>query len=388
MSKIDELIAEFCPDGVSSIQLDEVAKFSRGQTITKNTSEYGRVPVIGGGQKPAYWHSVSNRDCGAITVSGSGAYSGFVSRWDVPIWVSDGFSVDPIENLADGNYIFHVLKAKQAELFNLQRGGGVPHVYSKDVAKMTMQLPPLDVQREIVSILDKFTQLEAELEAELEARRVQLRELTELLIDSAESHGQELAFGDLAQVLRGSSPRPIEKYMSDNPEDLPWIKIGDVSSNSKFVTRTRQRVSAEGASKSRLINPGDFILSNSMSFGRPYISKIRGCIHDGWLMISDFQDSFNPDYLYYLLGSNRVQEQFRAQAGTGTVKNLNAEIVKRLKLRVPPMEMQARIASVLDSFEELVSDSDCSIPREIAARRKQFDHYRNKLLTFKELETA
>src|SRR5699024_7403742 len=106
--------------------------------------------------------------------------------------------------------------------------------------------------------------------------------------------------------------------------------IGDVPTSGKYITRTAQNDTSEGASKSRIIEPGDFVLSNSMSYGRPYISQIRGCIHDGWLAISDFSEHFVPDYLYYFLRSRPVQAEFSRRASAGTVKNLNAKLVRSI----------------------------------------------------------
>lgn len=165
---------------------------------------------------------------------------------------------------------------------------------------------------------------------------------------------------------------------------MPWIKIGDVVPGGKYITTTAEDVTEAGAAKSRRIYPGDFVLSNSMSFGRPYISKIEGCIHDGWLSISDFEESFVPDFLYHLLRSASVQSEFSRRAGAGTVKNLNADIVKSIPVPLLTLEEQARIVAILDKFDVLVNDLSCGLPAEIAARRKQYEHYRDRLLTFRE----
>ena len=165
---------------------------------------------------------------------------------------------------------------------------------------------------------------------------------------------------------------------------MPWIKIGDIASSGKYITNTAERVTEDGAAKSRRIHPGDFVLSNSMSFGRPYISKIEGCIHDGWLSISNFNNSFVPDFLYHLLRCASVQAEFTRRAGAGTVQNLNVDIVKSVPIPVPPIEEQKLIVSILDKFDALVNNLSSGLPAEIAARRQQYEHYRNRLLTFKE----
>jgi type I restriction enzyme S subunit len=121
-----------------------------------------------------------------------------------------------------------------------------------------------------------------------------------------------------------------------------------------------------------------------MSFGRPYISKIEGCIHDGWLAISDFQGHFLPDFLYHLLSSSAVQGDFARRVGSSTVSNLNSETVKATLLPVPSLSDQAEIVEVLDKFDALVNDLSIGLPAELAARRKQYEYYRDKLLTFEE----
>ena len=134
-----------------------------------------------------------------------------------------------------------------------------------------------------------------------------------------------------------------------------------------------------------MVYAGDFILSNSMSFGRPYILKIDGCIHDGWLSISGFEDYFSPDYLYYLLNSGEVQREMRQRASFGgAVQNLNADIVRDLELPIPSLQEQERVVSILDRFDSLCNDITSGLPAEIEARTKQYEYYRDKLLTFKE----
>lgn len=90
---------------------------------------------------------------------------------------------------------------------------------------------------------------------------------------------------DVANICRGASPRPIAKYVTDDENGINWIKIGDVAEEDIYITHTAEKITEDGAKKSRAVEPGDFILSNSMSFGRPYIVGIQGCVHDGWLII-------------------------------------------------------------------------------------------------------
>ncbi len=126
-----------------------------------------------------------------------------------------------------------------------------------------------------------------------------------------------------------------------------------------------------------------------MSFGRPYILGIDGCIHDGWLCISEFDKYVITDYLYYILLSTTIQNEMKKRASFGgAVQNLNADIVRDLEIPVPPIETQKKIVSILDRFDKLANDISEGLPAEIEARQKQYEYYRDKLLTFKKKEAT
>ena len=187
--------------------------------------------------------------------------------------------------------------------------------------------------------------------------------------------------GEIATVLRGASPRPIKKYITNSTDGVNWIKIGDVSAGSKYITQTKEKVTKDGAEKSRRVHKGDFILSNSMSFGRPYILTIEGCVHDGWLVISDFQSVFTSDFLYYLLSSSSVQQEMKKRASFGgAVQNLNADIVKDLSLPMLPFEIQREIVRMLDIYTESVVELQKQLKAELTARKTQYAYYRDSLL--------
>lgn len=190
-------------------------------------------------------------------------------------------------------------------------------------------------------------------------------------------------FGEIATIFRGASPRPIKNFITGSQDGISWIKIGDIKTGNKYVEETKEKITEEGAKKSRFVKKGDFILSNSMSFGRPYILNIDGCIHDGWLSISDFENDFTSDFLYHLLSSHKLQEEMRKRASYGgAVQNLNADIVKALVLPIPPLPAQEEIVRILDNFAELTTELNENLTAELTARKKQYEYYRDNLLTF------
>jgi type I restriction enzyme S subunit len=161
--------------------------------------------------------------------------------------------------------------------------------------------------------------------------------------------------GELSTIVRGGSPRPIDGYLTGDTNGLNWLKIGDVDEGSKYVTRTEQNVRPEALSKTRVIRPGDFILSNSMSFGRPYISKIETCIHDGWIAVTAIVDDLDHEYLYYAISSEASQTYFENQAAGGGVRNLTTEIVKALPLSLCDQHEQSAIAACLSTLDERIA---------------------------------
>ncbi len=167
--------------------------------------------------------------------------------------------------------------------------------------------------------------------------------------------------GEVAQIKRGASPRPIEKYVIRN--GINWIKISDTKENSKYIINTKVRITGNGANKSVIVDPNDLILSNSMSYGRPYILKIRGCIHDGWLLLK-LDTEINKEFIYYLLKTNVFQNKFNLIAAGSGVSNLKIGSVKFLQISLPPLPEQRAIARVLSNIDSLIESIDKFIEKK------------------------
>lgn len=163
---------------------------------------------------------------------------------------------------------------------------------------------------------------------------------------------------NLALVARGGSPRPIKEYITDSSNGVNWIKIGDTEKGGKYINSCAERIKPEGVRHSRKVHPGDFLLTNSMSFGRPYITNIEGCIHDGWLVISQHFIGYDPDYLYYLLSSPFAIEQFSIKSAGAVVQNLNKDKVAESVFPLPPLAEQQRIVAKIEELMPLVEEYD------------------------------
>ena len=384
MSRIDDLIAQLCPDGVEFFRVGEIAQVGTGSSDRKDAVPSGEFPFYVR-SKEILRIGKFEFDEEAIVIPGEGGI-GEIFHFVTGKYAlhQRAYRINFRNPSLDTKFAYYYF-AVHFKNFILQKAvnATVTSIRKPMITDFRVPVPPIEVQREIVRILDTFTQLEAELEAELEARRIQYAHYRDSLLMSP--NWPSALFGQLATIARGASPRPIRSHLSTQDDGVPWIKIGDVDPNGKYVTTTAEHITPDGAKKSKRIFPGDFILSNSMSFGRPYISKIEGCIHDGWLSITNYDQSFRSDFLFHLLRSSAIQAQFESKVGSSTVSNLNAEIVRGVSLPIPSLEEQDRIVRVLDGFESLTNDLSIGLPAELEARRKQYAYYRDKLLTFKEL---
>jgi type I restriction enzyme S subunit len=156
--------------------------------------------------------------------------------------------------------------------------------------------------------------------------------------------------GNITEIARGGSPRPIKEYLTDDPKGLNWIKIGDTDKGGKYINSCKEKIKPEGLKKTRKVHPGDFLLTNSMSFGRPYITNIEGCIHDGWLMISPYAGVFDQSYLYYVLSSAYAHKQFCDKVAGAVVQNLNSDKVADSIVPLPPLAEQQRIVAKIEEL--------------------------------------
>ncbi|NMD99650.1 hypothetical protein HF878_09305, partial [Selenomonas bovis] len=166
---------------------------------------------------------------------------------------------------------------------------------------------------------------------------------------------EQRRLGELVTIERGGSPRPIDAYITDDPDGLNWVKIGDAPEQGSYITHTEEKIKPSGLSKTRQVFPGDLILSNSMSFGKPYIMSIPGCIHDGWLLIRNNQNIFDLKFLCQLLGIKQMLEQYGQLAAGSTVNNLNKELVAHAIVKISSKAEQGKISVFLEAIDNIIA---------------------------------
>ena len=190
---------------------------------------------------------------------------------------------------------------------------------------------------------------------------------------------QTKTLGEICDIERGGSPRPIQDFITTDPNGINWIKIGDATASGKYIYKTEEKIKPEGVKRSRMVYEGDFILSNSMSFGRPYIMKTKGCIHDGWLVLH--QPKVDPDYLYHALSSDLVFDQFDRLAAGSTVRNLNIGLAKSVEIPYPPLAEQQRIVGLLDEAFEGLATAKANAEKNLQNARDLFESHLQSVFT-------
>ncbi|WP_232619603.1 restriction endonuclease subunit S [Streptococcus constellatus] len=357
-------------------ELGKVAMLVRGKTITAKTATKGCYPVISGGQKPAYFHGEFNRQGETITVAGSGAYAGFVMYWNEPIFVSDAFSIKPFDKMLSTKYLYHYLLEKQEYLFSLKRGSGVPHVYPKDASKISIPIPPLDIQEKIVKKLNKITEYVTELTSELTSRKKQYSFYRDKLL-SFEDEVYQVEWKTLGDIGKVSMCRRILKNQTSDDGEVPFYKIGTFG---RVATSYISRELFEDY-KLRFSYPklGDVLISASGTIGRTVVFNGEDSyFQDSNIVWLDHDESQVLNrYLYYFYQMN----PWKVSDG-GTISRLYNGNIEKTRIPVPSLEIQSRIVQVLDNFDTVCNDLNIGLPKEIELRQKQYEYFREKLLTF------
>ena len=343
---------------------------TKGEAITKASETEGPYPVILGGQEPAYYINRYNHEGKAIVISRSGASAGYASFWNEPIFVTDGFLIEPLNN-NHIEYIFYLLKYFGKALHDLQNGSAIPHVTPKTIYSLKAPIPPESVQNKIAETLSTYDNL-----IEVNNKRIKLLEqMAENLykewfvrfrfpghetteFENGIPKGWKIQkLKDIAEVGRGSSPRPIIDQQYFEGGTIPWIKIADATSSKIYIYSTKEYVNEFGASFSRKLPAGSLILAASGTLGFPMFLAVEGCIHDGWMYFSRFH-GVPSIYVYYVLMN--LRKTFANASYGAAIQNINTEIVRKSNIIIPDKK-------TLENFQTKAED----IHRTIITLQKQ-----------------
>ena len=269
----------------------------------------------------------------------------------------------------DGDFVdgfkayIHSMTPVKKSMDRLATGLKVYGVSKANLKTVLVPVPPKPEQKAIATALSDVDTLITNLDKLIAKKKAIKQGAMQRLLKSPAQGGQRLpgfegewkcdAIHKIMKVFRGGSPRPIQAFLTTASNGVNWIKIGDTEKNGKYITSCEEKIIPEGESNSRKVNVGDFLLSNSMSFGRPYILKIDGCIHDGWLVLQEYQKHLDTEFLYYLLTSRQVLNQYLSRAAGSGVLNLNKDLVNSVELEFPKsLNEQKAIASILFDMDK------------------------------------
>ena len=257
-------------------------------------------------------------------------------------------------------YLSYYMQSSQylSQVQSKVTGATRQRISRKNLGGIHITFPSLKEQKRIVAKLDTaFAEIDEAINMTATKENEVQKLKASLLSQAIDDQSSNLTpLGKVIKIARGGSPRPIKSFITDDDNGVNWIKIGDTEQGGRYIYSTKEKIKPSGVSRSRFVKEDDFLLSNSMSFGRPYILKTSGCIHDGWLVLSEYQKLFSSDYLYYLLSSSYVQNQFEILAKGSTVRNLNIDLVSKVLVPIPSLKNQKKITEKLDlafqKFEE------------------------------------
>lgn len=387
MSRLNELIQRLCPNGVEYKEMGEICDIVRGERVTKNQlKKEGIYPVISGGINPMGYLDNYNREANTITVAQYGT-AGYVNWQLVKFWANDVcFCIEPNATLSK-RFLYYILKNYQYKIDAMVNKNATPyHLPTKKLQSLTIPIPPLDVQNEIVRILDTFTSHTAELQAELQARKEQYEYYRNKLLtfDKDDKNVKWMKLGDIGTFIRGNGLQKKDFTKTG----FPCIHYGQIHTHyGTFADTTISHTSFDLAEKLRKASYGDLIIATTSE-------DVDGvCKACAWLGKNDvavsgdayiYKHNQNPKYISYLFQTKRFYE-YKRKASVGTkVVRVSGDSMKNFIFPIPSISEQQRIVSILDKFEALVNDLTEGIPAEIAAVQEQYEYYRNKLLTFKQ----
>ena len=397
MSKIDDLIAELCPEGLPAAsgaaqagveyrELGEVALVKTGQSINKVyiQNNPGSYPVINSGKEPLGYIDKYNTENDPIGITSRGAGVGSV------IWTEGKYFRGNLNYSMTLNnkvsiiqrFLYHWLLQYQYHIHALCTFDGIPALNASSLKTLKIPVPPLEVQREIVDILDKFTQLEAELEAELEARKKQYEHYRNQLLTFADDEVEWKTLGEVTVSTNNI------KWKETNEEYL-YIDLSSVSRDTNQISDTTSITSANAPSRAQKI-----VLKDDIIFATTRPTLQRYAVIDdsydgqiastGYCVLRAKSGEVSPKWIYYNIAKTSFNDYVESNQEGSAYPAISDKKVKEFKIPVPPLAEQNRIVKILDKFDALVSDISVGLPAEMAARRKQYEYYRAKLLDFPE----
>lgn len=382
MSRIEELINRLCPDGVEFKKLGEVCKVLRGKRLTtRDLSSKGKYPVFHGGNIPIGYYHTYNRTANSTMVINVGASAGTIGYSNVDFWSSDGCFCFSYNECLIQKYLFYYLQSIEQFIKSRVRKAGIPTLDNKVLERVSIPIPPLEIQQEIVRILDNFTELTNELTNELTARKKQYEYYRDKVFKIAFSNGISVKLGEIASFSQGIQIEPNKQYRELKPGRIRFLRIVD------FVSKNEPYRYIDIPDKKYIKTEGELIMVRygASAAGKVFVNH-TGAIANNMFKVN-LKNNILPRYLLHYLSQDSIYFILNSCGGKSTMPAVNFKSVSKINIPLVSLSEQQRIVSILDRFDQLCNDLTAGLPAEIEARRKQYEYYRDKLLTFKEKKT-
>ena len=381
MSKLQELINELCPEGVEFRKLGEVCKILRGRRLTTRDLHLdGEFPVFHGGIEPIGFYETNNREANSVMVINVGASAGTVGFCNKRFWSSDGCFCFTHNIIINQRYLFFVLQSIEPSIKSKVRKAGIPTLDNKEVERLIIPLPPLEVQNEIVRILDTFTSHAAELQARKEQYEYYRNKL--LSFDENDEGVKWMKLGEIGSFKYGFTDKAKKEG------EIRYIRITDIMDNGCLNPNDAMYINASEESSKYLLKEGDILVARTgATFGKTlYLQKTSPSVYASFLIKIDLNNELITNKFYWYFSKSKFYwKQANKLVSRGGQQQFNANAISQVEVPIPPLSEQQRIVSILDKFESLVNDLTAGLPAEIAAVQEQYEYYRNKLLTFKRI---
>ena len=386
MTKLEQLIAELCPDGVEYIKLDEVEMKRGVRVVRSQLNDSGQYPVYQNSMTPLGYYVESN--CSAYTtfVISAGA-AGEIGFSDVDFWAADDCFYFVHRGDMDNKFLYYALLCQQKLLFSRVRRASVPRLSRAAIKQLSIPKPPPEVQREIVRILDNFTELSAELSAELTLRQKQYEYYRDKLLSFNELDkrgGALMALCEIGTFVRGNGLQKKD-FVSNG---VGCIHYGQIYTYyGTFADKTKTFVSPELARSLTKVEHGDLVIACTSENMEDVCKTVAWLGKDTIVTgghASVFKHEQNAKYMAYCFQTSAFFEQKRKYARGAKVIDIKTVDLGKIKIPIPSLDEQERIVAILDKFDVLTADISVGLPAEIALRHKQYEYYRDRLLAFPE----
>ncbi len=337
--------------------LDEIAVIKKGKTITESKAVKGDIPVIAGGQSPAYYHNESNRNGNVITVSASGAYAGFVNYFDMPIFASDCNTIESKdENKISTKLIFDFLKAIQNEVYQLQRGQAQPHVYGDDLAKIKIPVPSKDIQKKIVAEINILEEKASRISSEVTGLKQDIIKRANLLYENNKLQ-------KLGQFCEAPIYGANEKAINGNPfSDYRYIRITDINDNG---TLNNDWKTAENIEEKYILKEGDFLFARSgATAGKTFLYKEKygKALYAGYLIKFNVKkEKLNSDFLNFVLKGDNYNHWVLDMRRGAAQPNINAQQYSSFEIPNISLSEQEKIVLEVEKIEKKLMELEKEI---------------------------